>query len=42
MADGSKIVGQDSVGGPPYISVAKRDGQVVAVKLHAGFGEEGV
>jgi hypothetical protein len=35
-----KIVGQDSVGGPPYVSVAKENGQVIAVRLHAGFGIE--
>jgi hypothetical protein len=32
-----KIVGQDSVGCPPHVTVAKKNGQVVAVKLHAGF-----
>ena len=32
-----ETVGQDSVGGPPYVSVAMKDGEVVAVRLHAGF-----
>lgn len=27
------LVGQDSIGGPPGLSVAEKDGQVVAIKL---------
>jgi len=34
------IVGQDEVGGPPRVSVAEEDGQIVAVRIHGGEDEE--
>lgn len=34
------IVGQDEVGGPPRVSVAEENGEVVAVRIHGGEDEE--
>jgi hypothetical protein len=31
-----QAVSQDSVGGPPYIAVARENGQAIAIKLYAG------
>jgi hypothetical protein len=32
-------VGQDSIGGPPAIALAEKDGQVVAIKLWSDDAE---
>ncbi|KAI5460297.1 hypothetical protein BGZ63DRAFT_424812 [Mariannaea sp. PMI_226] len=37
---GGMSFGQDGVGGPPYISVARQNGQAIAIKLHSGTGDE--
>ncbi|KAG0651857.1 hypothetical protein D0Z07_0803 [Hyphodiscus hymeniophilus] len=37
---GGMSFGQDEVGGPPRVSVAEENGQVVAVRIHGGEDEE--
>lgn len=35
-----RTVWQDEVGGPPWVALAKEDGQVITVRIHRGHDED--